>query len=66
MVIGLGNLTGVISEGVEGLVVTLGGVDYVITLTEGATGSDIVLCRLQWELIDTSDGVNWQTIPTLN
>ena len=59
-------MVGGIVEGSEGAVVTFGGVDYVITIAEGAEGSEIMLRRLQWELIDTSDGSNWQTIPTLN
>jgi hypothetical protein len=51
---------------VTGTVVTLGGVDYFITVTESAEGADVVLRRLQWELIDTSETTNWQTIPTIN
>jgi hypothetical protein len=65
-VTGIGDLVGAIAEGAEGTVVTLGNVDYIITISEGAAGLDVTLRRLQWELIDTSDGVNWQTIPTLN
>jgi hypothetical protein len=64
VVASLGILVGSITEGVDGLVVTLGNADYLLTIVEGTTGSDVVLRRLQWELIDTSETTNWQTINT--
>lgn len=55
-----------VSDGVSVQDLITGGILYQITIFENVNIVASPSLRLQWEIIDNSDGTNWQTIPTLN